>query len=624
MAREFIHEDSWHLAAGTHTRLWEVLGSHPTVNGKDRQTTFRVWAPNAQSVSVVGDGNGWTAGQDVLDADPSGVWRGTFAGYEAGSKYKFAILPSGSGDYMYKADPFAFACEVAPATASIVTDTNDEFLWTDTKWMQSRHQTQHYQQPVSIYELHLGSWRFEPGGYEALGKQITQYCVDMGFTHVELMPVTEHPFYGSWGYQVTGFFAPTSRYGSPEEFKKLVDTLHGEGIGVLLDWVPAHFPTDAHGLGLFDGTHLYEHADPRQGFHPDWTSHVFNYGRSEVKSFLLSSAHYWVDQFHIDGLRVDGVASMLYLDYSRKDGEWIPNQYGGNENFEAIAFLKELNRSLYEKNPDLLIIAEESTAWPGVTGTVDSGGLGFGYKWDMGWMHDTLSYVEQEPVHRWDHHDKITFRSVYATSESYVLPLSHDEVVHGKGSLLSKMPGDRWQQFANLRMLFGYQWALPGKKMLFMGCEFGSPDEWDHEQELPWALLGDEKHAGMQGWVRELNSVYKQTPALHMVDRDASGFQWVTNDDRSQSVLAFLRYAPKQKPVLVMVNATPVVRHGYRVGVPYGGQWQLLANSDNVGYGGSGQTPGEMIEANDAGSHGFGHSLDLTLPPLSVCLLALQ
>jgi len=614
--RVFTAEDAWHLAAGSHTRLWEVLGAHPSADG----TTFRVWAPNASAVSVIGDRNDWTPGLAELEPDPSGVWRGTFPNFSVGDRYKYAITPGGGSQPVAKADPMARSAEHAPSTTSLIAEPHRE--WLDHEWMSRRWRLNRHDAPMSIYEVHLASWRFEPDGYRAMGRQLADYCVDMGFTHVELLPVMEHPFYGSWGYQTTGYFAPTSRFGDPEDFMALVDTLHQAGVGVLLDWVPSHFPTDEFSLGLFDGTHLYEHADPRQGFHPDWKSYVFNYGRPEVRSFLISSAHYWLDLFHADGLRVDAVASMLYLDYSRGDGEWIPNADGGNENREAIGFLQDLNRSVYAAFPDVVMIAEESTAWPGVTNPVDAGGLGFGFKWDMGWMHDTLDYMSHETVHRSWHHDRLTFRSVYASAENYVLPLSHDEVVHGKSSLLEKMPGDRWQKLANLRLLLGYQWTTPGKKLLFMGGEFGAVEEWDHESELDWSLLQDPGHAGIQGWVRRLNEVLAGNGALHKVDREPAGFRWIINDDRSQSVFAFMRSADGVAPVVVVANATPIPRKGYLLGVPVGGDWSVLANSDDSGYGGSGTSVAPVVAASANAAHGFQHSLALDLPPLGLLIIA--
>ena len=613
----FDATDAWLLGAGTHTRLWEVLGAHHDGSA----TTFRVWAPDATSVSVVGEGNGWTPDTDCLEPDPSGVWRGTFPGYGPGDCYKYAVTPRHGSRHLLKADPLATRAELPPATASLVWAPSHD--WGDEAWLASRGQRHHHTQPLSIYEVHLGSWRYEPGGYPALGRQLAEYCVDLGFTHVELLPIMEHPFYGSWGYQSTGYFAPTARYGDPDDLMELIDILHRAEVGVILDWVPSHFPVDDHGLGMFDGSHLYEHADPRQGFHPDWTSYVFNYDRPEVRSFLLSSAHYWLERFHVDGLRVDAVASMLYLDYSRAEGEWIPNPDGGNENHGAVAFLQELNRSVYAQHPDVVMVAEESTAWPGVTNPTDTGGLGFGLKWDMGWMHDTLDYFGQEPVHRRWHHDTMTFRTVYAAAEHYVLALSHDEVVHGKGSLLDRMPGDRWQQFANLRLLLGYQWTAPGKKLLFMGGELASPEEWNHERELPWPVLTDRDHRGVQGWVRALNALYRELPALHTVDRDPAGFRWVVGDDREQSVLAYLRRADEvaASPVLVVMNNTPAPRSGYQIGVPVAGPWALRANSDDAGYGGSGVTPGAVVATAAEAAHGFDQSLALDLPPLAVIVL---
>ena len=613
MSRTFDSRDAWLLAAGTHTRLWEVMGVHPDDGG----ATFRVWAPNASSVSVISDRNGWEPGVNELTADPSGVWRGRFDGFHVGDRYKYWITSANGVHRVAKSDPFARSTEKPPETASVISTSAHE--WGDVEWMAGRAERNRHDAPVSTYEVHLGSWRYEPGGYAAIGRQLAEYCVDMGFTHVELMPVMEHPYYGSWGYQSTGYFAPTARYGSPDDLRTLVDELHRAGVGVILDWVPSHFPTDEAALGYFDGTHLYEHADPRQGFHPDWKSFVFNYGRGEVRSFLLSSAHFWLDEFHADGLRVDAVASMLYLDYSRDDGEWVANVHGGNENLEAVVFLQDLNRTVYAEFPDVMMIAEESTAWPGVTNAADTGGLGFGFKWDMGWMHDTLEYLREDPISRRWHHDRITFRAVYASSENYVLPLSHDEVVHGKGSLLRKMPGDRWQQFANLRVLLGYQWVMQGKKLLFMGGEFGATDEWNHEAELAWNLLSEADHAGAQGWVRRLNELYRDLPALHQADRDPEGFRWVVGDDEEQSVLAFIRQAEDSDPVLVIVNFTPVPRPGYGLGVPLADEWELVANSDDEGYGGSGAAVSPTCVP-DAGApmHGFDQSILVDIPPLSL------
>ncbi len=619
MSRAFSADDAWHFGAGTHRRLYEVLGAHPNANGT---TTFRVWAPNAALVSVVGEPNNWKPGADALEPDPTGVWRGDVAGFPPDTTYKFAIESRTGGRIVAKADPVAFSAELSPATASVVGVPAHD--WADSTWMQSRAERHQVDAPISVYEVHLGSWRYEPGGYRAMGVQLAEYCVDMGFTHVELLPITEHPYYGSWGYQTTGYFAATSRYGTPTDLMAMVDALHQAGVGVIVDWVPSHFPVDEHGLGFFDGTHLFEHADPRQGFHPDWKSFVFNYERPEVRSFLLSSAHYWLDRFHIDGLRVDAVASMLYLDYSREDGEWIPNQYGGKENLGAVAFLQELNSSVYEAFPDVVMMAEESTAWPGVTNPTDSGGLGFGFKWDMGWMHDTLEYMSNDPLYRRGVHDKMTFRAIYQGAENYLLPLSHDEVVHGKGSLLTKMPGDREQQFANLRSLLGYQWAVPGKKLLFMGCEFGATQEWNHEAELAWASLSSPDHAGVQGWVRHLNELYRTVPSLHELDRDAAGFEWIVGGDRDQSVFVFLRHAPSEPTVVVAMNNTPVPRDGYSIGVPKAKGWRVIANSDDAGFGGSGSGPAGVLKPTNDKSHGQTHTLELDLAPLSIVMLLQQ
>ena len=611
-ARPFTADDAWAWNGGTHVSAHDVLGAH--AHGAEGITTFRVWAPNARRVQLIGDMNGWAPGPgDELDPDPSGVWRGTLPS-TPGQRYKYRIHTAG-GDVVDKADPFGFAHEEPPETASVIADL--AYAWNDDEWMGGRGARIATDAPVSIYEVHLGSWRYEPGGYRALADQLVDYVTDAGFTHVELLPVTEHPFYGSWGYQTTGYFAPTARYGSPTDFMALVDTLHGAGIGVVLDWVPSHFPDDAHGLATFDGTHLFEHADPRLGHHPDWDSCIFNYGRAEVRSFLLSSAHFWCDVYHVDALRVDAVASMLYLDYSRNEGEWIPNEHGGNENLDAVRFLQDLNTTLYARHDDIATIAEESTAWPGVTTPVDAGGLGFGYKWDMGWMHDSLQYVRRDPAHRRHHHGELTFRSAYATSENYVLPLSHDEVVHGKGSLLAAMPGDDWQRFANLRLLYGYQWATPGKKLLFMGDEFAQPGEWQHEAELDWSLLATPSHRQVADLVAALNQLYRDHPALHVGDCRDDGFRWVIGDDETNSVYAFLREAPSAPPVLVVANFTPVPRVGYRIGVPVAGAWRPLLESDDARFGGSGTTNG-TIATTPGPAHGFDQSLEVVAGPLGI------
>lgn len=625
-SRGFTGDDAWSFNGGTHLNAWEVLGAHPNDDGET--TTFRVWAPNARSVHVIGEFNLWTDPDEyALEPDPSGVWRGTVPA-RVGQTYKYRVQPQ-TGPAFDKADPVGFAFEEPPRTASVITDLG--YTWGDGDWMSDRSSQLAFDKPVSIYELHLGSWRYEPGGYRALAEQLVEYLSETGFTHVELLPVTEHPFYGSWGYQTTGYFAPTARYGKPEDFMAFVDRLHQAGIGVILDWVPSHFPSDPHGLAEFDGTHLYDHADPRLGYHPDWNSCIFNYDRNEVRSFLLSSAHFWAMVYHVDGLRVDAVASMLYRDYSRKDGEWIPNEHGGNENLGAVSFLQELNRSLYEKHPGIQVIAEESTAWPGVTKPVEMGGLGFGYKWDMGWMHDTLHYLERDPIHRRFHHNELTFRSVYQESENYVLPLSHDEVVHGKGSLYTAMPGDKWQKLANLRLLYGYQWAAPGKKLLFMGDEFGHRGEWQHETELDWGLLGDDDHSGLRHFVSRLNEVYRNEPGLHSGDCVNVGFRWIIGDDDVNSVFAFLRTAPgwtaddgvsdsasEPRPVLAVVNMTPVPRDDYRVGVPVAGTWEPLLESDHGDFAGSGITNSDTIKTASGSAHGYDQYLDLKLGPLAI------
>ncbi len=609
-------DDLFLFNQGTHHRLYDKLGAHVV----DGATMFAVWAPNAREVSVIGDWNGWQAGRDPLrPRASSGIWEGAIKGVGHGTRYKYAVIGS-DGVKRDKADPFAARAEHPPATASLVWRTRYE--WGDEDWMRSRGARFARSAPVSIYEVHLGSWRRDHGevlGYYNLGEQIGQHCLNLGFTHVELMPIMEHPFYGSWGYQVTGYFAPTTRYGAPEDLMAMIDGLHRRGIGVIVDWVPAHFPTDAHGLGLFDGTHVYEHADPRRGFHPDWTSNIFNYGRHEVKSFLISSAMSWLDRYHIDGLRVDGVASMLYRDYSRKPGEWVPNEDGSNHDRDAIAFLQDFNRAVYTAFPDVQTIAEESTAWGGVSRPPEHGGLGFGYKWDLGWMHDTLAFLARDPIHRKHHYDELTFRAIYAHTENYVMPLSHDEVVHGKRALIEKMPGDPWQRYATLRLLFGYQWTLPGKKLLFMGDELGVWGEWNHDQPLDWAVGTHPAHAGLSRWIGDLNAVYKQNRALHVGDCEPWGYEWLVGDDRDSVVLAFLRRGRDvDPPVVVAANFTPVPREGYRIGVPRGGYWRELLNSDSEIYGGSGLGNRGGMSAEAVACRGHEHSLVLTLPPLAI------
>ncbi len=608
---------------GTHRGLADVLGGRLNPEGGAR---FALWAPNARAVSVVGDFNGWDGRSTrLISRGRSGIWLGRAEGAAAGDVYKFAIT-TGSGTVVEKADPFAIRTEVPPRTGSVLWDLDYE--WGDAAWMAERGRRVTLADPISIYEVHLGSWRRDPErpgrllGYREIAPALAEHVLRTGFTHVEFLPLMEHPFYGSWGYQSTGLFAPTSRYGTPQDLMSLIDLFHQQGIGVILDWVPSHFPADAFALARFDGTALFEHADPRRGRHPDWDTLIFNYGRHEVRSFLASSAQHWLSTYHADGLRVDAVASMLYLDYSRRPGEWIPNDFGGREDLEAVSFLRQLNTGIYADHPDVHVVAEESTAWPGVSRPVDAGGLGFGLKWDMGWMHDTLQYLGRDPVHRRFHHGEITFRGVYASTENFVLPLSHDEVVHGKGSLLAKMPGDRWQKFASLRLLLGYQFALPGKKLLFMGDEFGQEREWDHEQSLDWDLLGDEQHGGVLRWVSDLNRVLRSHPALFRRDFEPDGFSWVRMDDAELSVLAFLRRAEGGPSVLAVCNFTPVPRPNVQCGVPDSGYWRELLNSDAAQYGGSGVGNLGGVEATPAPWHGWPRAVTLTAPPLSCLLLA--
>jgi 1,4-alpha-glucan branching enzyme len=613
--------DSYLFREGTHSRLYDALGSHVAADG----VHFAVWAPNAASVSVIGDWNYWSAQADPLQprADGSGIWDGVAPHARHGQAYKYRIRSNQGGYEVEKADPFAIYAEHPPATGSRIWSL--ENTWNDGDWMRTRGARNALDAPMAIYEVHLGSWRRKDGaflGYRELAHQLADYVRHMGFTHIELMPVTEHPFHGSWGYQTTGYFAPTARFGTPQDFMYLVDHLHQNGIGVLLDWVPSHFPTDEHGLAYFDGTHLFEHADPRQGFHPEWRSCIFNYGRNEVRSFLISSGLFWLDKYHLDGLRVDAVASMLYLDYAREPGEWIPNPQGGRENLAAVGFLQDLNRAIYREFPDTVSIAEESTAWPQVSRPTDMGGLGFGMKWNLGWMHDNLSYMQRAPVHRRHHHGQMTFALMYAFNENFVLPLSHDEVVHGKGSLLNRMPGDDWQQFANLRALFGWMWAHPGKKLLFMGGEFGQRREWDHDGELEWWVTSQQGHGGLQHFVAQLNRVYRASPALHQQDFSPAGFAWIDADAADTSVFAFLRW-PRDAgaPMLVVSNMTPVPRSDYRLGVPLAGWWRECINSDASEFGGSGWGNMGGVQAQDHASHGQAFSLSLTLPPLSTLIL---
>ncbi|SDX84404.1 1,4-alpha-glucan branching enzyme [Acetomicrobium thermoterrenum DSM 13490] len=615
----FTDMDIYLFKEGNHFRLYEKLGAHLCNSG----VRFATWAPNAKSVSVIGEFNNWDKKAHPLSPrqDETGIWEGFIEGIDSGTLYKYHIVSNYNNYEVDKGDPYAFYWERPPKTASIVWDLNYE--WKDEKWMKERVKHNSFKSPMSIYEVHLGSWRrFPEEGnrfltYRELASFLPNYAKEMGFTHVEFLPVMEHPFYGSWGYQTLGYFAPTSRYGTPQDFMYLIDVLHQNNIGVILDWVPSHFPNDGHGLVFFDGTHLYEHADPRKGFHPDWKSCIFNYGRNEVRNFLISSALFWLDKYHVDGIRVDAVASMLYLDYSRKDGEWIPNEYGGRENLEAIHFLKRFNEEVYRNYPDVQTIAEESTAWPQVTRPTYLGGLGFGMKWNMGWMHDTLEYFSKDPIFRQYHHNQLTFSIWYAFFENFVLPLSHDEVVYGKGSLIAKMPGDDWQKFANLRALLGYQWLHPGKKLLFMGGELGQWREWNHESSIDWHLLEYPNHEGIRRWVRDLNRLLSSEPALYERDFENTGFEWVDFSDWESSIISFLRKS-ENETVLVACNFTPIPRYNYRIGVPSGGFWKEILNSDAKEYGGSGHGNFGGLEATPVPIHGRFHSLVMTLPPLSV------
>jgi 1,4-alpha-glucan branching enzyme len=616
--------DIYLFKEGSNVRLYDKLGSHPGVSDGVAGTWFGVWAPNAARVSVIGDFNEWDKGRHPLSVrqDGSGIWEGFVPGAGHGSCYKYYI-ESRYGVPIEKGDPYAFAWEAPPATASRVWALDYE--WQDQEWMAARKAANALDAPFSVYEVHLGSWmRPEDNAagylnYREMAARLAQYARKMGFTHVELMPVTEHPFYGSWGYQTTGYFAPTARYGTPEDFMYFVDHLHQSGVGVILDWVPSHFPGDAHGLFNFDGTALYEHADPKEGFHPEWQSYIFNYGRNEVRAFLISSALFWLDKYHLDGIRVDAVASMLYRDYGRKDGEWIPNKHGGHENLEAVSFLRDLNAAAYRDFPDVQMIAEESTAWPGVSRPVYTGGLGFGMKWNMGWMHDSLSFFSEDPVNRKYHQGKLTFSLWYAFTENFILSLSHDEVVYGKRSLLEKMPGDDWQKFANMRLLFGYMWGHPGKKLIFMGNEIGQRSEWAHDGTIDWNILGYPPHEALQRFVEDLNRTYREQPALYQVDFTKEGFEWIDASDTQQNVISFIRKARDPKDVvLVVCNCTPLPRHNYAIGVPHGGQWQEILNSDATLYGGSGQGNMGGREAAPVPAHGRMYSLSLTLPPLSV------
>ncbi|GAA2244352.1 1,4-alpha-glucan branching protein GlgB [Rarobacter faecitabidus] len=613
------------IREGRHEELWHALGARvltvESTLGDVHGTAFSVWAPNAQAVRVVGDFNGWDGRSHAMRSlGSSGVWELFVPGVGAGQRYKFQLRHP-DGAWREKADPLARGTEVPPATASIVVDSN--FTWSDDEWLADRSARDPHTGAISIYEVHLGSWR--PGlSYRDLASQLTDYVVDLGYTHVEFLPVAEHPFGGSWGYQVTGYYAPTSRFGSPDDFRFLVDSLHRAGIGVILDWVPAHFPKDEWALARFDGTALYEHPDPFLGEHPDWGTYIFNFGRNEVRNFLVANAVYWLQEFHIDGLRVDAVASMLYLDYSREAGQWRPNQFGGRENLDAIQFLQEANATAYRRAPGIMMIAEESTAWPGVTAPTSGGGLGFGLKWNMGWMNDTLRYLAESPVNRRYHHGEITFSMVYAYSERYILPISHDEVVHGKGSLLRKMPGDDWQQHAGVRALFTYQWSHPGKQLTFMGTEFAQGTEWNESTPLDWYTLDYPSHQGVQKTVRELNRVYREHPALWKLDHDPAGFQWLDASDGNHNTLSYIRRDGEGNEVVVVVNFAGVPHEGYRIGLPQDGTWREVFNSDDLAFGGSGVVNSGPLEAERAPCHGQAHSVSLRVPPLGGLFLVRQ
>ena len=619
----FSDQDIYLFKEGNHFKLYEKLGSHPmTVDGIEG-TYFAVWAPNAEQVYVTGDFNGWNKVSHKLMPrwDASGIWEGFIPGIGKGEIYKFHIVSRNNNYSVDKGDPYALHWEMPPRTGSVVWEM--DYVWNDSEWMANRHKYNSLKAPYSIYEVHLGSWRRVPEegdrflNYREMAHYLADYVKDMGFTHVELLPIMEHPFYGSWGYQTTGYFAPTSRYGTPQDFMYMVDHLHQNGIGVIIDWVPSHFPSDEHGLAYFDGSYLYEHEDPKKGYHPEWNSYIFNYGRNEVRNFLISSALFWLDKYHIDGIRVDAVASMLYLDYARQSGEWIPNIYGGKEDLDAISFLKRLNEAVYSTYPDVQTMAEESTAWPMVSKPTHVGGLGFGMKWNMGWMHDTLKYISTDPIFRKYHHDQLTFSIWYAFSENFLLPISHDEVVHGKGALIGKMPGDEWQRSANLRLLFGYMYGHPGKKLLFMGCELGQWKEWNHDESLEWHSLNYPFQRGINRWVRDLNHLYRNEPALYELDFSNDGFEWIDFHDWEQSIVSFIRKGKSTgEIILIVLNYTGVPRYSYRVGVPHGGYWREILNSDAEIYGGSGCGNAGGVEAVSVPVQERAFSLSLTLPPL--------
>jgi 1,4-alpha-glucan branching enzyme len=618
--------DLYLLAEGTHYRAYEKLGAHLTEKDGKRGVQFAVWAPNAKRVSIIGDFNNWNPNTAIMRPSTAGIWEGFVPNIGQGASYKYHI-ESRYRDYTVdKADPYGFAAEIRPNTASRVWNL-ENYSWRDESWMKNRTNTNSLSSPLSFYEVHLGSWKraLEENNrwltYRELAPLLADYVHDAGFTHIEFLPVMEHPFDGSWGYETLGYFAPTSRFGTPDDFMYLVDYLHQRGIGVVLDWVPAHFPKDEAGLGYFDGSHLYEHEDPRQGEHPDWNTFVFNYGRNEVQNFLMSNALFWLDKYHVDGLRVDAVASMLYLDYGRREGEWIPNRFGGKENLDAIHFVRTLNEHVYGAYPDTMMIAEESTSWPQVSRPIYLGGLGFGLKWNMGWMHDVLNYMQQDPVFRTYHQNEITFSLVYAFAENFVLPFSHDEVVYGKGSMIRKMPGDDWQKFANLRLLYGFMFGHPGKKLLFMGDEFGQWSEWNHDASLEWNLLEHPSHAGLKRWVRDLNTLYRGESLLHTMDFNSAGFEWVDCKDFQRSIISFLRRGQNPNDQLLFVcNFTPVVRQNYRVGVPLEGYWKEILNSDAPLYGGSGQGNFGGLSTVPLPIHGRPFSLNMTLPPLGIVI----
>ena len=614
--------DDHYIGEGNHLRLYDRLGAHPMRHEGHEGVHFAVWAPNASRVSVVGDFNHWDGRRHVMRKRlDTGVWEIFIPGAHEGQCYKYELLDASGKLLPLKSDPFGFAAELRPKTASRVART-DQFAWTDADYLAARTAKDPRRAPMSIYEVHLGSWRRKDDGaflsYEELAETLIPYVAEMGYTHIELLPVSEHPFDPSWGYQPTGLYAPTSRFGDPQGFARFIDTAHAAGIGVILDWVPAHFPTDEHGLARFDGTSLYEHEDPRQGFHPDWNTAIYNFGRREVSSFLLNNALFWLERYHVDGLRVDAVASMLYLDYSRKEGEWIPNRHGGRENLEAIDFLQRVNHEAYGQNPGIVTIAEESTAFPGVSKPTSGGGLGFGFKWNMGFMHDTLQYLRREPIHRKHHHSDLTFGLLYAFAENFVLPLSHDEVVHGKGSLLNKMAGDAWQKFASLRAYYAFMWGYPGKKLLFMGQEMAPWSEWSEAKGLDWHLLEHAPHRGVQALVRDLNRCYRNHPALHARDCEPEGFQWLVADDRENSVFAWARYSGEgDPPVVVVSNFTPVPRQGYMLPLPAAGRWREIVNTDAADYGGSGMGNLGAVTAEADALHGQPARAEVTLPPLA-------